>query len=420
MIPPMELPLRAARCGPRRPRPGVRLRVLVVIGTRPETIKMAPVITALSARPDRFDCRVCATGQHRALLDQMLDYFAITTDHDLDIMTAGQSSDEVAARVLTRFAPVLRQERPDWVLVQGDTTTTVAAASAARLQGLRVGHVEAGLRTFDFAAPFPEEWNRWTVARLADLHFAPTRQARRNLLDEGVPPERIRVTGNTGIDSLLCTTAALERSPDASPRRRPDDRPYLILATAHRRENLGPRMHEICRALRVIAERHAGRVRIVFPVHPRREVGDTARAWLADVANVDLVDPLDYPSLVQMLMRADMVISDSGGLQEEAPALGKPMLVLRDLTERPEGIRLGCARLVGTDCDRIVDEATRLMEDPEAYRMMSDRRYLYGDGRAADRIADALFDAVHAPGRVRRGLTAPDVITFPVQRRASC
>jgi UDP-N-acetylglucosamine 2-epimerase (non-hydrolysing) len=416
----MDLRLPPVSPGPRRLQPGARLRALVVVGTRPEAIKMAPVIRALSARPDRFDCRVCATGQHRELVDQMLAYFAITADHDLDVMTAGQSSDEVAARVLTRFTPVLRQERPDWVLVQGDTTTTVAAASAARLQGLRVAHVEAGLRTFDFAAPFPEEWNRWTVTRLADLHFAPTRRARRNLLHEGVPPDRIRVTGNTGIDSLLRTAAALQRSPDASPTHRLDDRPYLILSTAHRRENLGLRMHEICRALRIIAERHAERVRIVFPVHPRPEVGETARAWLAGVGNIDLVDPLDYPSLVQMLMRADMVISDSGGLQEEAPALGKPMLVLRDLTERPEGIRLGSARLVGTDCNRIVDETTRLMEDPEAYRRMSERRQPYGDGRAGERIADALFDLVHARTRRNLGVTAADVRTLPVRRRASC
>jgi len=402
-------------------RPGAHRRVLVVIGTRPEAIKMAPVIRALSGRGAQFDCRVCVTGQHRELLDQMLGHFGITADHDLDIMTASQSCEQVAARVLARLPPVLRRERPDWVLVQGDTTTTVAAAFVAHRQRLSVGHVEAGLRTFDVTAPFPEEVNRLRVAQLADLHFAPTHQARRNLIVEGIAPDRVRVTGNTGIDSLVRTIAALETSPDASPWHGQTARPFLILATAHRGENLGPRLHDVCRALRTIAERYGERVRVVFPVHPRPEVRQTVRAWLGSTGNVDLVEPLDYPSLVRLLMRADMVLSDSGGLQEEAPALGKPILVLRDVTERPEGIALGSARLVGTDYHSIVEETTRLMEDAGAYRGMAQRRFPYGDGCAGDRIADALVDALPTKATpVSRRPAALGIRDPAGQRRASC
>lgn len=369
-----------------------RPRVLVMIGTRPEAIKMAPVIRALESRRDDITCRVCVTGQHRELLDQMLDYFGIEVHHDLDVMRVGQSSAEVAARLLAGLAPVLRHEQPDWVLVQGDTTTTIASAVGARRAGARVGHVEAGLRTFDLKEPYPEEMNRCAVAQLADLHFAPTWQARDNLLNEGILPDQIAVTGNTGIDSLYQTVDHLQTAEGGGRLPLFADK-FVILATAHRHENLGPPLAEICRALRAIAERYSRLVHIVFPVHPRPEVRATVQASLAGVPNVQLVEPLGYASLVRLLMHSDMVISDSGGLQEEAPALGKPLLVLRNVTERPEGVMLGSARLVGTSAERIVEEAGRLIEDRGAYLRMSQRRQPYGDGQASARIARALIEA---------------------------
>jgi UDP-N-acetylglucosamine 2-epimerase (non-hydrolysing) len=376
------------------PAPPLRtVKVLSVFGTRPEAIKMAPVIKALSAH-ERAVSRVCVTAQHRGLLDQVLAHFSIRPDHDLDVMTADQTSSQVAARVLSRLEPVLREERPDWVLVQGDTTTTLAAAMAASYAGVRVAHVEAGLRSFDTTQPFPEEFNRRLVSALADLHFAPTSVAEANLLREGVAPQRVVVTGNTGIDSLYATLAELDRQPD--PRDSPwgplPDARRIILATVHRHENLGAVFVGICHALAAVAARFLNEVYFVCPLHPRREVQATAHALLGRCPNIRLIEPLGYLHLVRLLRRSDVVITDSGGLQEEAPALGKPVLVLRNVTERPEGVTAGSARLAGTHPKGIVREITRVLQDRAAYAQMSRRSEPYGDGHAAQRIVCALLE----------------------------
>ncbi len=368
-----------------------RYKVLTVLGTRPEAIKTAPLIHALSAREDRVISRVCVTAQHRGMLDQVLHRFSIEPDHDLDLMTADQSASQVTARVLEKLTPVLDAERPDWVVVQGDTATTCASALAARLSGIQVAHVEAGLRSFDPDQPFPEELQRKVVTALAGLHFAPTPRARRNLLDEGIAPERIVVSGNTGIDALYRVVDELERKDDPCPW---DDLPVatdVILATVHRRENLGAPLEQIGRALATIAGLYGDAVQLVCPVHPRPEVGAAVRRALGRLANVRLIEPLDYPNLVRLMLRCELVITDSGGLQEEAPPLGKPVLVLREVTERPEGVDAGSAVLVGASHDRIVQSARRLLEDPRAYARASRPAELYGDGRAAERIARTLL-----------------------------
>ena len=373
--------------------PPRRLKVLSVFGTRPEAIKMAPVIGAL-AGSDRIASRVCVTAQHRGLLDQVLEHFAIRPDHDLDLMTADQTSSQVAARVLLRLEPVLREERPDWVLVQGDTTTTLAAAMAASYAGVRIAHVEAGLRSFDTRQPFPEEFNRRLVSGLADLHFAPTPVAEANLLREGVEPQRIVVTGNTGIDALYATLAEIDRQADR--RENPwdplPDARRIILATVHRHENLGAVFVGICHALAAVATRFLHEVYFVCPLHPRREVQSTAQALLGHCPNIRLIEPLGYLHMVGLLRRSDMVITDSGGLQEEAPALGKPVLVLRNVTERPEGVIAGSGRLVGTRPKGITREVTRLLQDRDLYAQMARRSEPYGDGHAAQRIVSALLE----------------------------
>jgi UDP-N-acetylglucosamine 2-epimerase (non-hydrolysing) len=371
--------------------PARSLTVLSVFGTRPEAIKMAPVVKALAANR-LVNSRVCVTAQHRGMLDQVLSHFSIRPDHDLDVMVDGQTSSSVASRVISRLEPVLEVERPDWVLVQGDTATTLAAALAASYGRIPIAHIEAGLRSFDRMQPFPEENNRRLVTTLADLHFAPTADAKANLLMERVPPERIFVTGNTGIDALYWTVERLmhEKDHPGNPWGYVPSGSKVILATAHRRENLGPAFEEICRALYTIATRFIGEVYVVVPLHPRREVRATAHALLGGFPNVRLIEPLDYLAMVRLLLRSDFVITDSGGLQEEAPALGKPVLVLRNVTERPEGIEGGSARLVGTRKERIVAEATELIRNEETYSRMARRAEHYGDGRAAGRIVEAL------------------------------
>lgn len=369
------------------------LRVLSVFGTRPEAIKMAPVIKALADDPGIVS-RVCVTAQHRRLLDQVLAHFSIHPDHDLDVMTADQTSAQVASRVLSRLEPVIREERPDWVLVQGDTTSTLAAALAASYGGTRIAHVEAGLRSYDIRQPFPEEHNRRLVSGLADLHFAPTEVARANLLREGVEPHRIFVTGNTGIDALYQTLREIERHDNG------DQKPWdplpagrrVILATVHRHENLGLVFEEICHALSAIATRFQDEVYFVCPLHPRREVQAKAHALLGACPNIRLLEPLGYLHLVALLRRCDMVVTDSGGLQEEAPPLGKPVLVLRNVTERPEGVAAGSARLAGTRAKVIIRETARILQDRDLYAQMAQRSEPYGDGRAARRIVAALLE----------------------------
>lgn len=367
------------------------LWVLSVFGTRPEAVKMAPVVLRLKRTPGIVS-QVCVTAQHRQMLDQVLPLFDLRPDYDLDLMTPNQSLAETAAAVFSGLEPVLDQVRPDWVLIQGDTTTVAATALLAYYRQIRVGHVEAGLRTGDKWRPFPEEINRRVAGVVADLHFAPTEWARGNLLREGVAAERIVVTGNPVIDALqaiaaLPYDAAHGPLADLSPERR------LILVTAHRRESFGRPLEGIFAALKRLAERYASQADILYPVHMNPNVREPARRILGGLPNVRLVEPLDYRTMVYGLQRAHLVLTDSGGLQEEAPALGTPVLVMRDLTERPEALEAGTARLVGTDPQRILAEASRLMDDPAAHAAMARAANPYGDGHAAERIVDALLAA---------------------------
>jgi UDP-N-acetylglucosamine 2-epimerase (non-hydrolysing) len=366
------------------------LKVLTIIGTRPEAIKMAPVIKELERHAGRVQSRVCATAQHREMLDQILSLFRIAPDYDLDLMRRARTCTQVAAAALSRLEPILEAERPDWILVQGDTTTVLAASVAAFYARVRVGHVEAGLRTHDPRQPFPEEGNRRVASLLADLHFAPTESARENLLRENVPPERVHVTGNPVVDALreMSEAACAEVSP-ALGEIPPGGR--IVLVTAHRRENFGEPLESICEALARLARRYKGDVRVVYLVHRNPHVWKTAHRLLGATPGVTLLPPIDYLSLVHLLKRCHLVLTDSGGLQEEAPCLGKPLLVLRDKTERPEALEAGCVKLVGTDSERIVAEASRLLDCREAYEEMSRPRFIYGDGHAARRIVDALL-----------------------------
>lgn len=369
------------------------MRVLCVFGTRPEAIKMASVIKELRRHPGQIIPRVCVTAQHRQMLDQVLDTFEIEPDIDLDIMQDRQTPSQVAAQVLSRLEPTLRDEKPDWVLVQGDTTTVMAAAITAYHLRIRVGHVEAGLRTYDRFHPFPEEMNRVIADALSDLHFAPTQQARDNLLREGIPEGSIVVTGNTVIDALLDVAARpWEPEPDSPLRAIPVDK-RLILVTAHRRESFGRPLQDICAALREIAQGRWDEVHIVYPVHRNPNVWEAVHALLGDVPSITLLPPLDYLSMVYLLKRCDLVLTDSGGIQEEAPSLGKPVLVLRRVTERPEAVEAGAAQMVGTDPDDILSETIRLLDDAQAYAAMARAVNPYGDGQAAERIVAALLEA---------------------------
>ncbi|HVK12262.1 MAG TPA: UDP-N-acetylglucosamine 2-epimerase (non-hydrolyzing) [Gemmataceae bacterium] len=366
--------------------------VAVVFGTRPEAIKMAPVVRALRSAPGLRPA-VWVTGQHRQMLDQILDTFGITPDIDLDVMEPGQSLAGLTARAVTRLDRVLADRRPELLLVQGDTTTAFAAALTAFYHRVPVGHVEAGLRTGNLYSPWPEEANRVLITRLAALHFPPTAAARDNLLRDGVPADRVHLTGNTVIDALLYTVEQIERDPPAVPGLPPEvmagpDR--LVLITGHRRENFGPSFEAICRAIAELARQFPD-VRFVYPVHLNPNVRGPVGRILGDgaLANVHLLDPLPYREFLALFRRATVVLSDSGGVQEEAPSLGKPVLLMRDTTERPEAVEVGAVKLVGADFDRIVAETTRLLTDPAAYRAMTGAANPYGDGRAAERIADA-------------------------------
>jgi len=366
------------------------LRVLAIFGTRPEAIKMAPVVRALQARPDKFAVRTCATAQHREMLDQVLALFDLAPDIDLDLMQPGQTLSGLAARVLTHLDPVLVAERPDWILVQGDTTTVMMAALAAQHRQIRVGHVEAGLRTRDRRNPFPEEMNRVVADHVSDLCFAPTEMARDNLLAEGIPASTIRVTGNTVIDALLQVAGRdWQPDPDSSLARLPADREWLLV-TAHRRENFGEPLQGICQALRTLADQRGDSVHVIYPVHRNPQVWGPVHEALGDHPGITLLPPVDYREMVYLMKRCRLILTDSGGLQEEAPSLHKPVLVLRETTERPEALAAGATRLAGTDPRRIVREAHRLLDDPEAYAAMASAGNPYGDGHAAERIAAEL------------------------------
>ena len=364
-------------------------RVLFVFGTRPEAIKLCPLVGRLKSEPERFAIRVCVTAQHRDMLDQVLAAFSVVPDYDLDLMRPGQSLASLTARILESVEPVLDSWRPDLVVVQGDTTTTLAGALAAFYRRIAVAHVEAGLRTGDPSQPFPEEMNRVLTSRVAALHFAPTAGAKAALEAEGVGCERIFVTGNTGIDAVLYVRDALEAGRvrvcpwpwlDASRR--------LIVVTSHRRENFGPGFERAVRALVELAGR--GDVQIVYPVHRNPQVAGPAYKMLAGVPNVVLLDPLPYAPFVDLMRRAYLIVTDSGGIQEEAPSLGKPVLVLREKTERPEAVDAGTVKLVGTDAGRIVREAGRVLDDPAAHAAMIGTHNPYGDGHACERIARVL------------------------------
>lgn len=358
-------------------------KVLCVVGTRPEAIKMAPVIKALHAEKN-IDCSVLTTAQHRGLLDQVLEGFAITADLDLDIMRPNQSLAALTSRLLLELDSVLQAEKPDVVLAQGDTTTVMTAALACFYLRIPFGHVEAGLRTGDLCNPFPEEANRVIAGKLTRWHFAPTQRAVDNLLREGVVASDITLTGNTVIDSLLMTAAqdsTLDIPLDASKR--------LVLVTCHRRESFGEPFQNICQALKRLAERNPG-IQILYPVHPNPNVKEAAHRLLGQTPNIILCAPLDYAPFIAAMKRSYLIISDSGGVQEEAPALGKPVLVLREETERPEAVDLGVVKLVGAKRDTIVEQAQRLLDDPQAYQGMARGVSPYGDGKAAARIVDVL------------------------------
>ena len=363
-------------------------KVVTVFGTRPEAIKMAPVVQALDNSP-WFECRVAVTAQHREMLDQVLDLFGIVPAHDLDIMCPGQSLFDVTVRALRGLEDIFRREAPDCVLVHGDTTTTFAAALSAYYLQIPVGHVEAGLRTGDKFSPFPEELNRHLTGVLADLHFAPTARARANLLAENVPPARIAVTGNTVIDALLATARRAHRFTEPELAGIDFSRQRVLLVTTHRRENLGEPLRGVYRALSRILD-HFPDTLLVFPVHLNPVVQEAVRAELGGRERVILTAPLPYLPFVKLMQAAHLVLTDSGGLQEEAPALGKPVLVLRNTTERPEAVEAGTVKLVGLAEDAVYRTAAELLADNAAYRRMAEAVNPYGDGRAAPRTVGFL------------------------------
>lgn len=364
----------------------VRRKILFIFGTRPEAIKLCPVIRYFREHAPQLEPRICVTAQHREMLDQVLEVFGIQPHHDLNAMREGQTLAGATSRILAAIEPVVTREKPDLILVQGDTATTLCGALAGFYARVPVGHIEAGLRTGDLAQPFPEEMNRVVVSRLSRLHFAATEWASSNLRAEGVAGESICVTGNTGIDAVVYIRDLLEGGkvkgrewPGLDPSKR------LILVTAHRRESFGAGFEQICRALRPIADR--GDVQVVYPVHPNPSVTEPVRRNLAGHPHILLIEPLDYIGFVDLARRAYLILTDSGGMQEEAPSLGKPVLVLREKTERPEAVEAGTAELVGTDSDRIVGATMRLLDDAGEYTRRGRIHNPYGDGNASARIA---------------------------------
>ncbi|WP_073436985.1 non-hydrolyzing UDP-N-acetylglucosamine 2-epimerase [Halomonas cupida] len=370
-----------------------RVKTLCAFGTRPEAIKMAPLALALQA-DERFDAKVCVTGQHREMLDQVLDLFALVPDYDLAVMRPGQDLTDVTAAILQGMRDVLSEVKPDIVLVHGDTATTFAVTLAAYYQQIPVAHVEAGLRTGNIYSPWPEEANRKLTGALAQLHFAPTDRSQENLLAEGVSQDKVHVTGNTVVDALLDVVAKLEDNDSYQKQFGEhfdflDSDRKLILVTGHRRESFGEGFERICRALHDTAAQHP-EVQIVYPVHLNPNVREPVNRLLSDVDNVHLIEPLDYLPFVYLMNRSHIILTDSGGIQEEAPSLGKPVLVMRETTERPEAVQAGTVKLVGTDVARIVGELDTLLTDHQAYEAMSYAHNPYGDGKACARILDIL------------------------------
>jgi UDP-N-acetylglucosamine 2-epimerase (non-hydrolysing) len=365
------------------------MKILFFFGTRPEAIKLAPVIKELNQHPDKFIVKVCVSAQHREMLDQVLNFFDINPDFDLNIMKPDQDLFDVTTNTVSGIKKRLIEDRPDWLIVQGDTTTTFVGALAAFYEKVKVAHIEAGLRSLHKYSPFPEELNRVLTSHLADLHFAPTPRAKENLSRESIPPDNIFVVGNTTIDALfLCLDKVSGKGPDDFGLNGIDFTKKIILITGHRRESFGEPFENICHALKTIAE--DVRTEIVYPVHLNPNVRRPVMKILKGIPNIHLIEPLDYPSFVWLMNRSHIILTDSGGVQEEAPSLGKPVLVMRDVTERTEGIDAGTAKVVGTDSDRIVKETRRLLDDSGEYERMAQAVNPYGDGKASGRIAEAL------------------------------
>ena len=367
------------------------MKVMLVFGTRPEAIKMCPLVLELKGRPDEFETVVTVTGQHREMLDQVLSVFGIVPEHDLAIMKPGQTLFDITSDVLLKIQAVLAEERPDVVLVHGDTTTSFAAALAAFYLQIPVGHVEAGLRTRNLLSPWPEEFNRQAVDLISNWYFAPTETSRQNLLDEAKPDERVFVTGNTGIDALRHTV----RDGYTHPELEWAEDSRLILITAHRRENLGEPMHRMFRAIRRVMEERPD-TKAIYPIHMNPQVRKAAHEELDGFDCLHVIAPLEVVDFHNFMARSYLILTDSGGIQEEAPSLGKPVLVMRDTTERPEGVAAGTLRLVGTEEDTICREFSRLLDDPAEYEAMSHASNPYGDGCASERIADVLSGRVSA------------------------
>lgn len=374
-------------------------KILVVFGTRPEAIKMAPVIQKLKKEEDCYETRVCVTAQHREMLDQVLELFKINPDYDLNIMQPDQNLDEVASKILIKLKSVLDDFLPDLVLVHGDTITTFAASFSAYLKKIKVGHVEAGLRTGDLFSPWPEEGNRRLTSILTDYHFAPTALSKKNLLDEGIDESKIFITGNSVIDALQIIVSRIENDKKLKSQieKRVEKSGFVnlsskfILVTGHRRENFGQGMLNICKSLKVLAENNLG-INFLYPVHLNPNVRKPVNDLLSDISNIKIVEPFEYEEFVYLMSRSYLILTDSGGIQEEAPSLGKPVLVMRDKTERPEAIEAGTVKLVGSDKDNIVKEVQRLLDNYEEYQKMCKAINPYGDGKTSERIIEILKD----------------------------
>lgn len=366
------------------------MKIMFILGTRPEAIKMAPVILAMQKYPEQLETKVCVTGQHRQMLDSALNTFGIKPDYDLDLMQPNQNPEGLTANLISHLTPVLHQAAPDWVLVQGDTTTAMVGSLVAYYQRRCIGHIEAGLRTGNRFQPFPEEINRKIIDSVSDLLFAPTQTAMENLLREGYRSEDILLTGNTVVDALKLMSQQTNEWADSFIRSLPEGF-RLILVTAHRRENFGQPLLNICTAIRSLVENYND-VHVIFPVHLNPNVRDTVYAWLGHLSKVTLLPPLDYSDFVHILPHTHLILTDSGGIQEEAPTFSVPVLVLRDKTERMESVEAGVAKLVGTDVERILVSATRLLDDNAAYQEMAQGINPYGDGYASERIVQALLN----------------------------
>ncbi len=373
------------------------MKILILFGTRPEAIKMAPVVKALQKDNNPWEAKVCVTAQHREMLDQVLDFFGIQPDFDLNLMQPGQNLFGLSSEILLNLKQVLDSYRPDYVLVHGDTTTTLMGALASFYAGAQIGHVEAGLRTYNKKAPFPEEINRQLTGRLADIHFAPTEKAKENLLHEGIAVEKILVTGNTVIDALYDALSLLRDYKDEeilSLEQKLDPGKKIILVTGHRRENFGKGFEQIANSLKTLALNHPG-IQIVYPVHLNPNVRKPIFSILGNISNILLIEPLKYPAFVWLMNRSFMIITDSGGIQEEAPALGKPVLVMRETTERPEAVEAGTVELVGTDPEKIIAKTEEILRQGALYEQMKKAHNPYGDGNASERIRKYFLDKVY-------------------------